>query len=76
MGTRRIKMKIKAALSIASAALALLTVVSREWIEILFGVDPDNGSGTLEWFIVVGLALTALTLGVWSRSDWRQLRAA
>jgi|tagenome__1003787_1003787.scaffolds.fasta_scaffold20739943_2 hypothetical protein len=59
-----------------SAALALLTLVTREWIELLVGVDPDGGDGSVEWLLVLGLAVVALVLGVLARGEWRRTVAA
>lgn len=56
----------------ASAALALLTLITREWVELIFGVDPDGGDGSLEWLLVVALGVAALVLGLLARSEWRR----
>jgi O-antigen/teichoic acid export membrane protein len=48
---------VTAALAAVTGGLLLLTLVSREWIELIFGVDPDNGDGTLEWIVVGGLTV-------------------
>jgi hypothetical protein len=39
---------VEAGLSLPFAGTALLTVVWRDWIEGIFGVDPDQHSGSLE----------------------------
>ncbi|WP_426595712.1 hypothetical protein ACPPVS_08890 [Cellulomonas sp. McL0617] len=63
---------------VAAAAFILfvVTLISREWIEEVFHVDPDEGSGSLEWLIVAGTALVALVLGILARLEWRRPRAA
>lgn len=58
------------ALSVASGLLGLVTLVWQDWIEIVFGVDPDHHSGTLEWVIVFALLLIAVIAGVLTRADW------
>jgi hypothetical protein len=41
-----------------SQCALLLTLLWRDWIELVFRVDPDAGSGALEW------AFAAVALGV------------
>jgi hypothetical protein len=61
---------VELAVAATSALLAGLTLAGRNWIEVAFGVDPDRGSGSLEWAIVgltVTLTLVALAL---ARAEW------
>jgi len=51
--------RAEAILAVLAAALGVLTVVVPAWIEVLTGLDPDAGSGTLEVLIAVGLFAVA-----------------
>ena len=51
--------RAEALVAIVLAFLSVLTLVWPEWIEGVFGVDPDGGSGAVEAAIVVVLALVA-----------------
>lgn len=68
----RIRFWIEAALASLTAGLSVLTLISREWIEWLFEVDPDGGDGSLEWAIV-GILLLATVIFAWfARVEWRR----
>jgi hypothetical protein len=59
-------------LASAIGLLGLVTLVWRDWIEAVFGFDPDRHSGSVEWLIVFGLLAAASTLGVAARAEWRR----
>ena len=63
---------IEIAAATVSLVLLVLTFVWEEWIELLFGVSPDAGSGALEWSITgLTLALTIVFLAL-ARVEWRR----
>lgn len=56
--------------------LFVVTLVWRDWLELVFGIDPDNGSGAVEWLIVGVTAALALTCWLLARVEWRRARPA
>jgi hypothetical protein len=67
---------LELALAVLNAFFAGLTLISREWIEVLFGVDPDGGSGALEVAIVICLIAAAVVMVALARMEWRRINAA
>lgn len=70
------RIRVEMGLAVASAALALLTLIWKDWIEIVFRVDPDHGDGTAEWWVVAGLAVVAVAGFALSRWELRRLDTA
>lgn len=66
----------EAGFGVATAGLAVTTLISREWIEAVFGIDPDRGSGLLEWAVVVALAVATVALGLLAGVEWRRVDPA
>jgi hypothetical protein len=54
----------------------VITLVQRDWIETVFGIDPDNHSGALEWLIIGGLLIVTITLFTLASYEWRRARIA
>ena len=67
---------LETAMAIVTSILFVITLVQRDWIEIVFGVDPDNRNGTLEWLIVGALLVVTITLFTLASYEWRRARAA
>jgi hypothetical protein len=63
-------------LGLASTVFAVLTLAWRDWVEIVFKVDPDHHSGSLEWTIVaVAVAVTVIAFAA-ARFEWRKAATA
>lgn len=67
---------IEAGLATASAILFLATLVAPAWIEAVFRVDPDGGSGALEWLIAAAFAAATVALTLGARHELRRLAVA
>jgi hypothetical protein len=65
---------IELLLSIIGAFLTALTIVWPDWVEGLFGVDPDGGSGSSEWGITLVFIVVTVMLAAWARRTWRRDR--
>jgi hypothetical protein len=63
---------IEALLALGNAALLVMTVVWKDWIEVVFKVDPDAGSGAVEWGVVAVTLLLSLAFLSLARSEWRR----
>jgi undecaprenyl pyrophosphate phosphatase UppP len=59
-----------------SGILAIITVFWHDWIEVVFGTDPDSGNGSAEWLAVLVLFLLTAALAVGARREWRRARLA
>ena len=69
----RRRFRIEVVLAGVSAALLALTLVLPDWIEALTGLDPDGGSGALEWIIAGTMFAVAVASALLARRDHRQL---
>jgi len=67
---------LETVMAIATGILFVITLVQRDWIEIVFGVDPDQGNGSLEWLIVGALLVVSITLFTLASYEWRRTHAA
>jgi MYXO-CTERM domain-containing protein len=67
-----LRARIETGLALLCGVLTVLTLVWSEWIEALFHVEPDGGSGATEWVIVAVLALVTLALAAAARADRRR----
>jgi hypothetical protein len=72
----RARFWLEAVLATLTTALFILTLISRDWIERIFHVEPDAGSGALEWLIVTVLLVASLALIVAARTEWRRAQTA
>jgi hypothetical protein len=67
-------------LAVAAAAMSLgvllPTVLGRNWIELLLGVGPDRGSGSLELLVLAVSAAGTLGFVLLAWVEWRRLRSA
>src|SRR5436305_12856424 len=70
----RARFWVEAACGAATGALAVVTLLWKDWIEAIFGAAPDQGNGSLEWLVVTLLAVATVALAAAARGEWRQAR--
>jgi len=58
----RLRYVMELACVVVSGMLAVLTLAAHDWIEVVFGVHPDGGSGLAEVAIVVTLFVVSVAL--------------
>ena len=63
-------------LAAVSVAMLVLTAAWPDWIEEVFGVDPDGGNGSLEWAIVAVSAVVAVGCATLVPLEWRRTAPA
>jgi hypothetical protein len=65
----RVRFWVEAVAACAAAVLGVVTLLWWDWIEAVFGVDPDHGNGSAEWIAVAGLFVLAGLLIVSAHSN-------
>jgi hypothetical protein len=63
---------VEVGLAVGSAALLAITLLRHDWIELVFGVDPDEGNGLVEVLISASFLAMTLIFAVSSRLEWRR----
>jgi hypothetical protein len=72
----RVRFGLEVVGAVSASALAILTLISRNWIEVLTGIGPDHGSGALEWSVVFALLATSMGLTFSAQRQWRRMTVA
>lgn len=57
-----------------SLLLAVVTLIWHDWIELLFQVEPDGGTGAGEVATVAILGAVSLALSLAATAQWRRVR--
>jgi hypothetical protein len=70
--SRGVRFWVELSLTCVSAFLFLLTLANAEWIELVFGVEPDGGDGSLEWMITAGLLVVTIVLSLLTFREGRR----
>jgi len=54
-----------------AAFLVVLTAVWHDWVEGIFGFDPDRHNGSFEWELAAVCCVIAIVCSVLARRQWR-----
>ncbi len=70
----RLRFWIECALALLSGALLVLTLIEPEWIEVIFKIEPDEGSGDLERMIVALSLMVTIVFVILASVEWRRFK--
>ena len=72
----RYRFWLESILGSVTGAVAVVTLFWHDWIETVFGVDPDKGSGSAEWLVVLILLFLTVVFAAGARLEWRRAQLA
>lgn len=79
-GPRTTKVSVRFWIELVTGVLSALafavTTIWPQWIEAVFGADPDGGSGEAEWGLTAGLCVFALVMLIAARREWKRASMA
>jgi hypothetical protein len=58
--------------AVIGLTLFIVTLFTREWFELLTGLDPDGGNGSLELGLALALLAVSATSAFAARRDYRR----
>ena len=67
---------VELAAGVASLVMSAITSLLPQWIEITFGLRPDDSNGETEWALTAGLCVVAAIMFIAARLEWRRMAAA
>jgi hypothetical protein len=68
----RSRFRLEAGLAALSGVLALVTLLWRDWIELVFRVDPDRHNGSFEWLLATVFLGAAICFGGLAAAELRR----
>jgi hypothetical protein len=72
----RFRFWIATTMAALTGFLSIATMIRPQWIESVFAVSPDGGSGSLEWLIVLLLWFVTIAFFFTAYREWRVARSA
>ena len=72
MNAPRRRFWVEVGFAATAAVLGVVTLIWKDWIELIFGADPDGGSGETEWQLVAVLFAVAVVLALLAGWEWRR----
>jgi hypothetical protein len=72
----RYRFWLESILGSITGVVAVVTLFWHDWIEAVFGVDPDKGNGSVEWLVVSILFVLTVAFAAGARLEWRRARLA
>jgi hypothetical protein len=70
-----LRARVETVLSVLFAIGTAATLVWPTWLETLTGLEPDQGTGESEWWLVLLLGAAALVTAALARRDYRAARS-
>jgi hypothetical protein len=65
-------MWVEVLLGLISTVFLVLTILLPDWLEVLFRLAPDAGTGSAEWGLALSLAAMSILMFGFAGFTWRK----